>query len=313
MENVELKKLFKQIAKTESGSEQHLEEIERRLAHLARGASLKYEDLEVIADSQYWPFSKYWMWPHRHQIDKKLETTAGFFKGLPDNEINIIRRLMAIFKNIALVSIVLRFARPDLYPIYSPPNLQVLRIERGKTEAAEYMNYAKEMRILRDSFGVDSVAEADEIVWAIFHHQGRYYEELLKILARNLPENLSAKELMLMLSGNPLRIAKEYLKRGDYMTSGFWAAKAFEKFLDDECRRSGIFVPDGAHKRNRMIQELHKGTLLWNKPENRQLLYDTKKQRNRIVPGVKDFSSSDVEKFILYIEELEIRSINGRN
>jgi hypothetical protein len=312
MESTELKKLFRLIARTSSGSEQNLEEIERQLKHLRLGASLKYEDLEVISDPQYWPFQKHWMWPDRLHIEKKLGTTAAFFKDLPKNESRIIRGLMAIFKNIALVSIILRFARPDFYAIYSFPTLQLLRIERGKNAVEEYLNYIKEMRVLKASFGVNTVAEVDEIVWTIFHYQGRYINDLLKILAKNLPENLTAKELMLMLSTNPLKIAKEYLKRGDHMTAGFWAAKAFESFLENECRQQGIYVPDGAYKRSKMIQALHQETLLWSRMENRKLLYDTKALRNNIVPGIKDFSSKDTEDFILHIEQLSQRSAQGR-
>lgn len=312
MESTELKMLFKLIARTESGSEQNLEEIERRMEHLRLGAPLRYEDLEVIGDPQYWPFARYWMWPERLQIEKKLATTSGFFKDLPKNEARVVRILTSTFKNIALVSIILRFARPDLYAIYSWPNLKVLRIERGKDAVEEYMNYIKEMRTLKECFGTNSVAEVDKIVWTIFHYQGKYINDLLKILARHLPENLTAKELMLMLSTNPLKISKEYLKRGDHMTAGFWAAKAFEFFLDNECRRYGIYVHDGAHKRSQMIQMLHQETLFWSKAENRGLLYDTKAIRNKIVPGFKEFSLNDAEDFILHIEQLELRSVQAK-
>lgn len=39
MDSDEYKRLFKLIAKTESGGEQNLEEIERRLEHLKKGAA----------------------------------------------------------------------------------------------------------------------------------------------------------------------------------------------------------------------------------------------------------------------------------
>jgi hypothetical protein len=304
MSTEEYTQLFKQIARTESGSEQHLEEIEQRLEHLKKGAALSYADLEIIANPQFWPFSKHWMWPDKNQIEKKLETTASFFRDLPKKEINIIRRLNCIFKNIALVSIILRFARPDNYAIYSRPVLQILRVERGKNDVEEYMNYIREMRILNESFGLKKVSEVDQIIWAIFHLEEKNADELTEILANLLPENLTAKQLMVFLSANPLRVAREYLKRGDFMTAGFWAAKDFEKFLDDECCYQGIYVPDEAHKRSKMIKKLCEETLFWGNSTNRQLLYDTKKIRNKIVPGVKPFTDEDVERFIVYINHL---------
>lgn len=313
MSSEEFKRLFSQVARKEPGGQQKLEEIEARLAHLREGATLSYEDLEIIADPQYWPFSKHWMWPHRSQIESALLRTEGWFKDLPAEEKKIIRGLDLIFKNISLVSIILRFAVPEHYAIYSRPPLQILRIERGKDDVEEYLNYVGEMRILRDSFWVKKTSEVDEIVWAIFHLKGKYADELKRILAKCLPENLTAEELIIYLSQDPLKIARQYLKKNDHMTAGFWAAKAFEKFLDDECRNNGISIPDQAHKRAKMINALWTRTSLWKKPGNRQLLYDTKEVRNKIVPGVKNFYACDIEEFISDIESLKrIAMHNGQ-
>jgi hypothetical protein len=301
----EYKRLFKLIAKTEGGEVQRLEEIESHLLHLKEGRALTYSDLQIIADPQYWPFTKYWMWPDRNQIANKLETTAGFFKDLPKGEIAIIRRLNAIFKNIALVSIILRFARPDLYAIYSWPVLQILRIERGKNAVEEYMNYIIEIRILKDCFDVERVSEVDKIVWAIFHLQGKYAIELKKMLADRLPENLTPEELIVYLSHSPLRIAKAYQKQKAFMNAGFWAAKGLEKFLDEECRYYGLFIPEGPFKRFKMINKLCQETLLWSRLFNRRLLYETKKLRNKIIPGIENITGEDVERFIINLEQLK--------
>lgn len=128
-------------------------------------------------------------------------------------------------------------------------------------------------------------------------------------MAKRLPENLTAEELVIYLSHDPLKIAKEYLKRKDHMTAGFWAAKAFEKFLDDECRSNGIYIPEQPNKRSAMLKALRELTLHWRKSQNRKLLYDTKTIRNRIVPGVMPFGYGEVEEFILNIEKLKIIAI----
>ena len=312
--------LFKKIAKTESGAEQKLEVIEKQLKHLGEGSALTYDDLEVIADSNYWPFSKYWMWPHRSQIESKLENTEGLFKNLDkailspshkekDKEKWAISDLFKIFKNISLVSIILRFALPEHYAIYSPPTLDVLRIERGSNEVEEYLKYIAEMRILRKSFGVQKTSEVDQIVWAIFHSKEEDRTKLKKILSKRLPENLSPEELITYLSDNPLKVAQEYLQRKDYITAGFWAAKAFEKFLDEECRRNGMMIQGQAYKRSLMIRRLCSETAVWKRLYNRQLLYDTKDIRNRIIPGTTPFSARDVKDFISHIERLKQISI----
>jgi hypothetical protein len=301
----EYKRLFKLIAKTESGAAQKLEEIEGHLMHLRNGSALTYADLEIISDPQYWPFSKYWMWPDRNQIEKKLAKTEGWFKNLPTEENKVIQSLNKIFKHIALVSIVLRFALPEYYAIYSCPVLKILRIERGKNEVEDYLNYIRELRILRDSFSVGKTSDVDQIIWAIYRLQGKYAVELKRILAKRLPENLTSEELIVYLSHNPLKVAREYQKRKDHITAGLWAAKAFEKFLDEECRSNGILIEDRPFQRSDMIKALCEQTQYWQRRPNKSLLYETKRIRNRIVPGVKTISWTDVEGFISDIETLQ--------
>lgn len=301
----EYKKLFTFIAKTDTGTNQNLEEIENRLTHLRKGAALSYEDLVTIADPKLWPFSRYWMWPHRDQIGKHLPTSKGWFKNLPIDEAKTVRNLDKIFRNIELVSILLRFAVPEEYAICSKPVLEILRIDRGRDDIEEYLYYVQEMRVLRDCLGVKKTAEADKIVWAISHSKDKYASDLKKILSKRLPGNLTAEDLLLYLSYDPIKVAKEYLKRRDHITAGFWAAKALEKLLDDECRQAGIFIPDPTHRRSATIKALTVGTHHWGKPENRRLLYNTKEIRNRIIPGVNPFTYSDVEEFILNIDELK--------
>jgi len=133
-------KLFKQVIKKKHGMEIDFETIESCVKHLREGEALSYCDLEIIADDSCWPFSKYWMWPSKEQIEDKLKNTAGWFTKLPNGEEKIIGNLCEIFRNIALVSIILRFACPKHYVIYSRQPLKILRIERGAYDVEEYLN-----------------------------------------------------------------------------------------------------------------------------------------------------------------------------
>ena len=305
------RKLFDFYARNAMGGEQKPEEIERRLTHLREGAKLAYKDLETIADPACWAFSRYWMWPHKSQIEEKLEDTAGWFARLPNAEEDVIAGLDDIFKNISLVSIVLRFAWPEHYAIYSRPTLRALRLKRGATDTAEYLDYVHEMRILKHCLGMTQTAHVDMMVWAIEHAEGEYLEELKKTMSKVLPENLTAEELMVYLSHDPLRLATEYFERRDFMTAGFWAAKAIEKFLDDECQKNGIHIREGANRRIAMIEALCAHTNLWGKPHCQRLLYDTKETRNKIVPGVRRFSQALVREFITEVRKL--KNIAERN
>jgi hypothetical protein len=307
MVEIEYKQLFSSIARTESGENQNLGIIEERLTHLRKGSALSYEDLEAISDAKLFPFLKYWMWPYRSQIEKKLEATKGWFKDLPKDEERIIQGLDKIFKNIALVSIILRFARPDIYAIYSIPVLQILRIERGRNDVEEYLNYIHEIRVLRSCFGVETTAEVDGIVWAISQQKDKYGSGLKKILAKSLPGNLTAEELIIYLSHDPIRVAKQYMEKRDHMTAGFWAAKAFEMFLHNECRQAGILTGYMSGGQSTMINKLHERARHWQKPMNRALLKDAKDIRNKIIHSDDPINPQDVEDFILLI--VRLRSI----
>lgn len=312
MDKTKYKSLFKQIIKMRPEKEQNLEKIEKKLQHLREGDALVYEDLENIADDSCWPFNKYWMWPSRLQIEEKLKGTSGWFKNLPKNENKIIDDLNKIFKNIALVSIVLRFVFPEHYAIYSRPSLKILRVERGANDVEEYLNYVQELRILKHSFRATKTSEVDMIVWAIFYAKGEYINDFKKLLAEHLPENLTPNELVTFLSYSPLKIAKAFYKQGEYKTSGFWAAKAFEKFLYDECFKNSIIIHEQPHKRAKMIENLCFWINKWANPKNKNILKDTKRIRNKIIPGVKNFARDDVNKLIGNIETLnEISLENG--
>jgi hypothetical protein len=161
------------------------------------------------------------------------------------------------------------------------------------------------MRVLKHCLGVTKTADVDMMVWAIEHAEGEYLEELKKTMAKVLPENLTAEELMVYLSHDPLKLAQEYFERKDFMTAGFWAAKAFEKLLDGECQKNGIRIREEYNRRIAMIKALCAQTKLWSTPHNRDLLFNTKDTRNQIVPGVKRFSPILVREFIADIRKLK--------
>lgn len=296
MDPKKYEKLFKQIIKKRHGMDIDFETIESCVKHLREGEPLTYCDLEIIADDSCWPFSKYWMWPSREQIEKELENTTGWFMDLPNDEEVIIKNLCAIFRNIALVSIVLRFACPKHYVIYSRPPLKILRIERGTNDVEECLIYVGEMRLLRRSFGVPKTADVDMIVWTIAQEKGQYLRDFKKLLTEKLPENLTPAELMTYLSNEPLKIAEAYLNQKAYKTAGFWASKAFEKFLRDECIRAIGFIPE---KHNGEIQSLI--NCLCRTSDYRFLddeLHRLRKLRNKAVHRSDAFNKGDASSFV---------------
>jgi len=149
--------------------------------------AIRYEDLEIIANDELWPFNRFWTWPSKKQIGGKLKETAGVLTELKDDFINnerqVLLRLNGLFKNISLASILLRFIFPEYYGIYSPPVLHVSGTERGKNEVDDYINYLKVLRSIlniyeiRERYNVERVADVDMLLLAISQLNEKYLDE----------------------------------------------------------------------------------------------------------------------------------------
>ncbi|MBN1274250.1 MAG: hypothetical protein JXB26_18460 [Candidatus Aminicenantes bacterium] len=271
--------------------------IETRVKDLRLGGALSYDHLLKIGDDNCWPFSKYWMWPCKEQIEDELKKTDSWFVKLPENEKEVIGNLDGIFKNIALVSIILRFVCPEQYAIYSRPPLLMMNVERGKNDVEEYVNYVNDMRILKKSFKVEKTADVDIIVWAISHEKDQEsISEFKKLLASHLPGNIKPEEIIYLFKNDPIKIAGIYLDKGDYKTAGMWAGKALEKFVVLELNKNPyLFDPFGENtlkdKINRLcrlaqyqeyISDLHLIRRLRNKAMHEDEVFEKKYAKNMV-------------------------------
>ncbi len=286
---------FKKIIGKKHGRGVDFGKVEIKLGHLRNGVALRYEDLLTIGDNACWPFGKYWMWPAKDQIDDLLKGTGDCFSHLPSNEEAIITKLNGIFRNIALVSIILRFVCPEYYAIYSRPPLKALRIERGRDDTEEYMQYIRIMRMLRGSYRVKRTADVDLIIWAIAHRENRENAELLQMIADNMPEKLTPKELIDYYAYNPLKIAEIYHEKNDYKTAGYWASVSFEQWLNNMCPS----YMNAYEKQSDCI--INKVKELCGKSEykNEYARIDrTRKLRNRAIHPDEEFYPEDCQKII---------------
>lgn len=275
MNETRYKDSFKKITKERYGREVDFAVIEGKIQDLKSGRVLTYNDLKIIADDTYWPFTRHWMWPSKEQIKDKLSTTIGWFSNLPKNEGNIIGQLDDIFKNISLVSIILRFAVPEHYGIYSRPNLKILETERGRNDIEEYQNYLNDIRRWKRTLGVSKTADADQAIWAIA--QLPPDDELVKAFKEKLPRKLQVNKL-LSLQNEPLKVAKEFSNCKDYVTAGLWTALAFEKWIKAICNKYGI-NPDSNY--DNIIKQLCDIDKKYQ--HKREMLYKTKNIRNNII------------------------------
>jgi len=191
----DFKELFNKAVLENFGVHENIEIIEKRVVHLRTGTAITYEDLEKIADDSLWPFSSFWAWPSSEKIEGKLEETGQLLSKLKEdlevNEKNILFKLNKIFKNISLVSILLRFVFPEYYGIYSPPVLHISGADRGKDEVEDYMNYLDVLRRIlgiyeiRERYKVIRVADVDMLLLSISKLGGNYLKEFNALFTKS--------------------------------------------------------------------------------------------------------------------------------
>lgn len=177
MEVLSFRDLFKRALHEKYGTIENMELLEQKMAHLRTGISITYEDMLVIADESFWPFRKFWSWPKKESIEKELFSTGPLLSRINEDyskyEKEVITKLNQIFKNISLVSILLRFIFPEYYGIYSTPVLHISGTLRGRDKVEDYLNYIKNLRDIlniieiREHYHIERVADVDMLLLAL--------------------------------------------------------------------------------------------------------------------------------------------------
>ncbi|MBN1567734.1 MAG: hypothetical protein JXA73_07790 [Acidobacteria bacterium] len=159
---------FPAICRLKYGAEFDLASVEERVGHLRRSTPLTYADLKYFESPEHWWFRRYWVFPPKDHIEPALEKETFDFWNLPEsNEPDTIRRLLYIFKSIELVSIILRFIRPEHYAIYSSPIQYMLDISHGRDNVETYLKYLGNMREIERRYGFVRVADVDMALWVL--------------------------------------------------------------------------------------------------------------------------------------------------
>lgn len=128
---------------------------------------LPYRMIRNIKSKEDWDFDLFWMisgfwlcWKHRkHKV--------GLFMNISKKEKSTIAALYNIFKNIAVVSIFLRFVDRDNFGIISPTVSCALGMKAKEDYTDEYVDY---LLILRDYFrehDFSKIADVDIALWTL--------------------------------------------------------------------------------------------------------------------------------------------------
>jgi hypothetical protein len=172
---------FKDICEKKYGTRFDLPAIEQAVKKFrSHREPLTFEDLQKFESPEHWWFAKNWVFPPEHHVRNALELKPFEFWLLPGKERkehDVIKSLVEIFKSIELVSIILRFIRPEHYGIISPPVEFVLDVRRGKDSTETYLNYLGNLRQVRDHYGFCKASEADMALWVLYERCfGKYID-----------------------------------------------------------------------------------------------------------------------------------------
>lgn len=263
---------FKKVTQAKWGKPFNLPAIEKDVEPLRHQRELSYEQLNYFSNREHWWFQQWWAFPVKEGASEKLQGKKFDFWQLPRDgetspkEIDVIRALFDAFKSIELVSIILRFIRPDSYGIMSPPTERLLNTRRGSSAVETYVNYISDLRRIRGQpYGLNRVADVDMALWVL---HAKCFDEPLKdsLIQQQFEEDqflrqLRAENLFDPLSGFSLTLLAQAIQHKQGHLAALVASHFFELELRALAKDRGVNLVDRDGKDLRLsgvIRELEK-------------------------------------------------------
>jgi hypothetical protein len=162
---------YREIAISKYGRDFDWQSIEQKVKKdlgLINKQVITFADLSIFMDEALWPFGKFASLPREEELSRELEDKRFNFQHISSkHETKLFRELLSVFRSIDLVSIVLRFIRPDLYGIISPPVEQVLDLRRGSDAVQTYRYYLADLSKIGQAFDLERIADVDMALWVL--------------------------------------------------------------------------------------------------------------------------------------------------
>ncbi len=276
---------FSAVCKLKYNFEFDLASVEAKVRHLRGREPLTYADLRYFESPEHWWFQRFWVFPPRERVEPALEKETFDFWNLPKrDEERTIRRLLYIFKSIELVSIILRFIRPEHYGIYSSPVQHMLNIRHGRDLVETYLSYISNMREIGSHHGLARVADVDMALW-VLHEKcfGTHRDQAIAAAyaADDFMLQLSARNLVAPLAElSDARLARA-LSSVKPDVAVLVACHAFEVLIRKLAERLGQSAAGVRHPLENIIESLPNYGLVT--PVRRALWRNIKTWRNEVI------------------------------
>lgn len=159
---------FPEVCRAKFGRAYDFTRLERDFEHLGRGERpLVARDVAKLFDPKSTPFERYWSAPKEQELDRVLKQNRIVLAPLSDRPLELVRRLIDLFRSTGTASIILRFAHPSRFGIISSPVLNLLQIYRANN-ADLYLAYCEELEHWRAHFAMSGVAATEMALWSFY-------------------------------------------------------------------------------------------------------------------------------------------------
>jgi hypothetical protein len=159
---------FPEVCRKKFGRTYGFRTLERDLEQLRAGERwLVARDVLKIFDPTRTPFARYWPKSNARELDQILSQQHLMLAPVLPDCGGLVERLLAVFHDIGIVSLVLRFTHPDRFGVFSTPIVNLLQVHRPTTVDL-YLAFCDELRQWQQHFRMASVAGTEMALWA-FH------------------------------------------------------------------------------------------------------------------------------------------------
>ena len=157
--------LHAEVSKARYGKVQRLDLVERKVEQVLAGGGELWDVILAIHGHSDFDADMFGPLP-KGDLERALKGRYwyGGWQKFPNE---IIKNLFAAYRQIEPVSMVLRFAMPDHYGIYSSPVASLLGIRAHRRQTDTYEAYLKSLRELCKPRSFNRIADMEMALWAL--------------------------------------------------------------------------------------------------------------------------------------------------
>jgi len=254
-------------------------------------------------------FPAWWKMPELGP--QEIDSLKELFKKVQAKDTGLIQQLFDIFKNIEIMSCLLRIMCPEHYGIYSAPVENLLSI-KAETPVKKYLCYLDDLTELQEIYGLATIAEVDMALWALsailnedyLRNNADYHQIYLDYINEsNAVKRISARQALKNIrkeNVSYLDLAECFLET-DPEVAGFLAGKELENLIYDLYEQA-----DTRHKGYRARDFRSRVEELWEKrylrDQEKEEIFGWWETRNKAVHP--DWVSAPPEEVALFRAEV---------